>query len=542
MGRRLVRVIDMLMTDSPPKSQSSSLVSFVLAAGAVVALAVHPLLLVSDPSSSPFIIVWFYVSGCAALVVSLVFPSSFFIFLLSSFLFVGFIAKAFANFVFDVQLIEPVSTFTSQWDQALTFAASGLSGVCLANLLAALFPSFSNTSAASGNARLTNCVIVAFVTVLIVSAAVYWANYSFHILRIGFPLGIAIDPRIYSVAAFVITWGALLGGLTAVLWLIELRRWPYAALVVTATFLGLLASVSMGSRIQLLLYVLAAVAVIVLRRRQVRDWIAVTLAMCLAALFFAGSLAVVSFERTFDFAQSAPTAPTSAVPDSLAVQKPMEPAEQMAPSVTNPSVHTPEVNSPKAAATKAVAKSPASQTTSLANKVEAVTRDRFALQGLFHQLRNLAVMRWVGLEGVMTAAANPDQLGSALFMKVISEDPAAGSQAIYQKMSGDRYGAVKFYTFLTLPGPIGVASLSGSSLIVAAFMFGLALAGHSIEWLAARLTRNLATAAVTGVSLAYLTVQMGFPWTLLIYAIELLLSVMFVGVVWWTINRLTSAK
>ncbi|WP_131803512.1 hypothetical protein [Mesorhizobium sp. LCM 4577] len=532
----------MLMTDSPPKSQSSSLVSFVLAAGAVVALAVHPLLLVSDPSSSPFIIVWFYVSGCAALVVSLVFPSSFFIFLLSSFLFVGFIAKAFANFVFDVQLIEPVSTFTSQWDQALTFAASGLSGVCLANLLAALFPSFSNTSAASGNARLTNCVIVAFVTVLIVSAAVYWANYSFHILRIGFPLGIAIDPRIYSVAAFVITWGALLGGLTAVLWLIELRRWPYAALVVTATFLGLLASVSMGSRIQLLLYVLAAVAVIVLRRRQVRDWIAVTLAMCLAALFFAGSLAVVSFERTFDFAQSAPTAPTSAVPDSLAVQKPMEPAEQMAPSVTNPSVHTPEVNSPKAAATKAVAKSPASQTTSLANKVEAVTRDRFALQGLFHQLRNLAVMRWVGLEGVMTAAANPDQLGSALFMKVISEDPAAGSQAIYQKMSGDRYGAVKFYTFLTLPGPIGVASLSGSSLIVAAFMFGLALAGHSIEWLAARLTRNLATAAVTGVSLAYLTVQMGFPWTLLIYAIELLLSVMFVGVVWWTINRLTSAK
>jgi len=306
----------------------------------------------------------------------------------------------------------------------------------------------------------------------------------------------------------------------------------------------------MGSRIQLLLYVLAAVAVIVLRRRQVRDWIAVALAMFLAALIFAGSLAVVSFERTFDFAQSAPATPVSTLPGSPALQEPIDTAQQTAPSVTKPSVSAPDVRPPEAnstlpaipAAPKALAEPPASQTTSLANKVEAVTRDRFALQGLFHQLRNLAVMRWVGLEGVMTAAANPDQLGSALFKKVISEDPAAGSQAIYQKMSGDRYGAVRYYTFLTLPGPIGVASLSGSPLIVAAFMFGLALVGHSIEWVAARLTRNLAAAAVTGVSLAYLTVQMGFPWTLLIYAIELLLSVTFVGVVWWVTKRLTSAK
>ncbi|RVC95869.1 MAG: hypothetical protein EOS66_03960 [Mesorhizobium sp.] len=520
------------MIESRPQSQSSSLLSFVLAAGAVVVLAVHPLLLASNPSSSPYIIVWFYASGCAALVISLVLPSSFFIFLLSSFLFVGFIAKAFANLVFEVKLIEPISTFSSQWDQALTFAASGLSGVCLANILAALFPSFPKTSTASGNARLTKCVIVAFATVLVASVGVYWANYSFHILRIGFPLGIAIDPRIYSVAAFIITWGALLGGLTTILWLIELRRWPYAALVATATFLGLLASVSMGSRIQLLLYVLAAVAVIVLRREQVRDWIAVVLVMCLAALIFAGSLAVVSFERTFDFAQTASSTPASlakaapSTPDSRVVSKSEDIASGPAPSATKP----------------AAVKPPASQDVSLSDKVEAVTRDRFALQGLFRQLRNLAVMRWVGLEGVMTAAANPDRLGGDLFVKVLSEDPAAGSQAIYQKMSGDRYGNVEYYTFLTLPGPAGVASMSGSPLIVAAFMFGLALLGHSIEWVAARLTQNLATAAVTGVSLAYLTVQMGFPWTLIIYAIELLLSVTFLGVVWRVTKRLTSPR
>lgn len=494
------------MTESLPKFQSSRIVGFALATGAIVALPLCSLLLASNPGPSVPIILWFYASGCAALVVSLAFPSSFFVFLLSLFLFVGFIAKAIANFVYGVALIEPISTFTSQWDQALTFAASGLSGVCLANLLAALFPSFSNTSMASGPARLANCVLVAFASLLVISIVVYWANYSFHILRIGYPLGIGIDARVYAVAAFIITWGALVGGLTAVLWLIELRRWPYASLVATATFLGVLAALSMGSRIQLLLYVLAAVAVIVFRRQQVRDWIAIALAMCLAAIVFAGSLAVVSFERTFDFGQTAPS--FQSAPPAL---------QSLAPPL-------------------------ASQTTSLSDKVEAVTRDRFALQGLFHQLRNLAVMRWVGLEGVMTAAANPEQLSFDLFLKVMSEDPAAGSHAIYQKMSGDRYGKVEYYTFLTLPGPIGIGSLSGSPLIVMAFLFALTLLGHLIEWVAARLTQNLATAAVTGVSLAYLTVQMGFPWTLLIYAIELLLSVTFVGVVWWVTRGLTSAR
>ncbi|ESZ42957.1 hypothetical protein X732_03440 [Mesorhizobium sp. L2C066B000] len=524
----------MSMTESLPKFQSSRIVGFALATGAIVALPLCSLLLASNPGPSVPIILWFYASGCAALVLSLAFPSSFFVFLLSLFLFVGFIAKAIANFVYGVALIEPISTFTSQWDQALTFAASGLSGVCLANLLAALFPSFSNTSMASGPARLANCVLAAFASLLVISIAVYWANYSFHILRIGYPLGIDIDARIYAVAAFIITWGALVGGLTAVLWLIELRRWPYASLVATATFLGVLAALSMGSRIQLLLYVLAAVAVIVFRRQQVRDWIAIAMAMCLAAIVFAGSLAVVSFERTFDFGQTAPS--SQFAPPTL---------EPLAPPKSVDDVASPEANSisPKVSSTpKEVTKPPASQTTSLSDKVEAVTSDRFALQGLFHQLRNLAIMRWVGLEGVMTAAANPEQLSVDLFLKVMSEDPAAGSHAIYQKMSGDRYGNVEYYTFLTLPGPIGIASLSGSPLIVMAFMFALTLLGHLIEWVAARLTQNVATAAVTGVSLAYLTVQMGFPWTLLIYAIELLLSVTFVGVVWWVTRGLTSAS
>lgn len=511
---------EMISTDSDARSKG--FLDLALFVGGVLALPTGAALLVAYPGASPLALLCFYASGCIAVALSLVYPSSFFVFFLSSFLFVGFIAKAVANLVFDVKLIEPISGFTSEWDQALLFAASGLFGVCLANFVAGFYPSFRNTRRASGPPRLAHSALGALALLTIVSVALYWGNYSFHIIRIGFPLGIPMDGRIYAVAAFVISWGALLGGLTAMLWLIELRGWPYAALIYMATFLGALASLSMGSRIQLLLYVLAACAVVMLRHRQVQSWIAVAIAMGLAALVFAGSLAVVSFERTFDFSLNAP--PVATPPVQHTPQTASDPMQLPAPAAPPSSTITP----------------PAPKATSLADKVETVTHDRFALEGLFRQLRNLAIMRWVGMEGVMTAAANSNQLSTDLFFKVLSEDPAEGSHAIYQKMSGDRYGNVEYYTFLTLPGPVGIASLSGSLPVVAAFMFALTLVGHSIEWVASRATQNLATAAVAGVSLAYLTVQMGFPWTLLIYAIELVLSVLFLGAIWWLTKRLTA--
>ena len=79
-------------------------------------------------------------------------------------------------------------------------------------------------------------------------------------------------------------------------------------------------------------------------------------------------------------------------------------------------------------------------------------------------------------------------------------------------MSGDRYGQVTFFTFLTLPGVIGIASYSGSLTVIFAFVMCVFLLGHGIETFTARITGNPAAAAVCGVSLAYLTAQMGYPW------------------------------
>ncbi|RUY28900.1 MULTISPECIES: hypothetical protein [unclassified Mesorhizobium] len=525
--------------------------SLLALASALLVAAMGTALLMTYPGHSKLAVLWFYASGCVAVFISLWRPSSFFVFLLSSFLFVGFIAKAIANFVFGVALIEPISTFTTEWDQALAFAASGFSGVCAAGLIAALYPAFKEVRVAVAPPLVSKWIILAFGLLIAVSSGLYWANYSFHILRIGYPLGIDINPRLYAVAAFVIAWGALLGGLTLTLWLVELRNWSYSVLIYVAVFLGLLASVSMGSRIQLLLYVLAAFAVIVLRHRDVSGWIAIAVAMGFGALVFAGSLAVVSLERTFDFSISAAQTQTASQ-QPTGIERTQNPAApESSTGLEVPSVSgqlrervKPESlePSPLPPASQAPSEPPTPSATTMMDKVEAVRGDRFALDGLYRQLRNLAIMRWVGLEGTMTSAANVDRLGTDLFVKVIREDPAAGAQAIYQKMSGDRYGKVQYYTFLTLPGPIGVASLSGSLVVVSVFMFLLTIVGHSVEWMAARTTRNVASAAVTGVSLAYLLVQMGFPWTLFIYAIELALSVLFLGAVWYIVNWLASRR
>ena len=178
------------------------------------------------------------------------------------------------------------------------------------------------------------------------------------------------------------------------------------------------------------------------------------------------------------------------------------------------------------------------QDVSLADKIDVVVSShRFS--ELLRELRSLFLMRWVGLEGVLTTAGAQQELGQNLLLSGLREDPAMGKDGIYQEMSGDPYEDVQFFTFLTLPGPFGVASYSGNTAIIFAFAFGVILIGHSLEWIAARLTGNVANAAVSGVSLGYLTVQMGFPWTLFIFALELVLSAGALAVFWFAARRLS---
>jgi hypothetical protein len=177
----------------------------------------------------------------------------------------------------------------------------------------------------------------------------------------------------------------------------------------------------------------------------------------------------------------------------------------------------------------------------LATKFDVVT-GKSRLSGVLQQLRSLVLMRWIGLEGVLTAEGAERELGRDLFLRGLTEDPAAGKNGIYQKMSGDPYAKVEVFTFLTLPGIIGIASYSGSTALIFGFVFGTILAGHLVESFAGKVTGNVAVRAVSGVSLAYLTVQMGFPWTLFIYAVELCLACAALGGFWFASRWVVTSR
>lgn len=526
----------------------------------------------------------FLALGSGMLAAAVVTPPSFFVLTVTLFLFVGFVGKALFHFTFSVPLIEPVGNFTNEWDRALGFASSGLGGVLAAILSAQLFPSFSKIRQARTPVLVSQIVAAALICLLGAALVLYWANYEFHILRIGFPIGIDIHPRLYAPLSFAITWGAILGGLTLALWSIETRGWGYQLLLYVAAMLGFLAAASMASRIQFLLYVLAAVWVILWRWRQVRSWLQVSIAFCIAVGLFGISLLIVSLERTYDFVLTpeeragaiavpspaatvseqptppAVSAPSVDAPSSLAAEEPTTTAvasEQPratplpAPSASTHAPAAQEVPTLSAApaapdlwpsATSILPEAPErmQEDVGLMAKMEVVSGHR--LTHLVHELRSLVVMRWVGLEGVMTTAAEPEQLGGTLLWAGLKEDPAAGTNAIYQRMSGDRYRNVDYFTFLTLPGPVGIASYSGSPTTIFSLVFLLVLAGHALEWLTASLTKNLAATSVAGVSLAYLVVQMGFPWTLFIYALELALAVTAIALSWWILNHLATSR
>ncbi|MCX8278674.1 hypothetical protein OSJ77_00535 [Phyllobacterium sp. 0TCS1.6C] len=417
---------------------------------------------------------------------------SIFLSITALFLSLGFIIKLFALNFFDVELIEPVGQFNgaTQWDTALNFASAGLFGGTCANYVSSFAPSTRWTARPSSPMPATArpFLFLLLVVLMVFAVAVYGINLRWNILRIGYTLGVDLPFPLYPILAFIIAWGALIGALTLVWWLQDLDKPVSFAALYISGIVGLMASLTMGSRVQFLLYILAAVLVIASKdgvKALFRTRVLTASLIC--GLLFVLSIAAVSLQRSFDF-----TYPVIAVETR----------------------DTGIRNEPAAGLTERV---PTEEATGPTMSVR--------IQSITHELKSLLIMRWVGLEGVMTTAGSPEQLGIALFSAALHEYPAMGANGIYQHMSGDRYANVKDYVFLTLPGPIGVASYTGNLVLIVAFVFVCMLLGHALELYCASVTRNLGCTSAVGVSLAYLFVQMGFPWTLFIYCVELFLTI-----------------
>ena len=426
------------------------------------------------------------------------------------FLALGFWAKFVAHFAIGARLVEPLGRFPftpAAWDTALLFATAGLAGVWAALLATSrLGPVAPRVSAAPGalaapeapaspaarapSRRIAGPADRRMLMLLAVSAAValivFALNYRFAILRIGFVPFVTLPRAIYMPIAFAVTWGVLLWALGLAWWLIERGLLPPKAIMHIAAFEGSAAALSIGSRGQMLLHLIAGALALWHGwrwhgwRLSRRDWIEMT--AVLVPLFVA-TLLLVSVARAVDFSKAL----TASVPVTKYV--PQTPRQAVVTSVPT-------------------------------------------------QLRQLVVLRWVGLDGVLATAGARQYLGLPLLQRALVESPAAGVDALFQRMSGAGriYARSDKVVFLTIPGPVAFASFGGSPLWSFFILLGLIGCGTLLEYGAGRVTGNPAIAAVIGVALAYLLVQLNFPRTLLVFVIEAVIAVLILAVIGWRLR------
>ena len=165
-----------------------------------------------------------------------------------------------------------------------------------------------------------------------------------------------------------------------------------------------------------------------------------------------------------------------------------------------------------------------------------------ALENAVAQLSQLAVDRWIGLEGIMVAVGYPEK-SLGLFKQLLAEKSAIGHISRYQFIANaiayTHMNAYKFQ-FGTLPGPAGFFYLSGSQLLVFAGMFLVVLLGAVLEYGVFAATRNPFLYAVIAVWIANTIAQMGVvPFNLTKQLFMIFVAVAFISFIqsrWWGIG------
>ena len=122
----------------------------------------------------------------------------------------------------------------------------------------------------------------------------------------------------------------------------------------------------------------------------------------------------------------------------------------------------------------------------------------------------LAVGRWIGLEGVMVAAANRNN-SPDLMATMLTERGAVGEDALYQYLSKSHYVDIndEKFQFATLPGPVAAFLFGGSVGYVFVGIFALSLLAMAFEKLSQRLSRSVFVTCFVAVSGASFVSQFG---------------------------------
>lgn len=122
----------------------------------------------------------------------------------------------------------------------------------------------------------------------------------------------------------------------------------------------------------------------------------------------------------------------------------------------------------------------------------------------------LALRRWLGVEGAMVAAGNTSN-SPTLLASMLSERSAIGQTSQYQYLAGSPYVVQngKQFQFATLPGPVGAFLFGGSPIYVFLGMLVLCVLAMALEKLSQVLSQSIFVTCFVAVFAANSVAQFG---------------------------------
>lgn len=134
----------------------------------------------------------------------------------------------------------------------------------------------------------------------------------------------------------------------------------------------------------------------------------------------------------------------------------------------------------------------------------------------------LFVDRWIGAEALMVSVSSHQS--TELFIDMITENPSAGMNGIYQNLAGSQYLLLSLdnMTFLTLPGALALLTFSGSYSLVFFGVFIICIFGIIVEQAVIKLfAKEYALQYLISAALAYHFSQMIFAKLLIPFIVQL---------------------
>jgi hypothetical protein len=434
-------------------------------------------------------------------------------------LLLGFWPKFLLRLFSNEPYLEPVGRFdgtTASWDQALLISSAGIAGVILARSIH-LARSFRNLSPAPPP-----------------PPPFYERTYIRRVLWTGTAVGVAVAYAWNAYAAVYVTGvnprvvlpvsgNALLSWCYIMifpLWLALLVGWELArrrsrsmtwTLMLVPIAEAVLNAGSLLSRATYLLrvvpYLLAATTSDPHRLQLPRPRVLV--ASTLAAGFVVSIGAVMAWRTLAYLAPVEQTSVTTASAPRGGLKK-VEPARD-APAAA-PSGRNSQLGPP----------APSLEPRVPATVERASVLELRSIASMVHEVQSLFLDRWTGLEGVLVVTS---RFGSLDWRAVLSEDPTAGTQALYQHLAQSPYTQSERFTFLTLAGIVAVLATSGSLWAVFWGMVALTAMLIVAERTVRNITHNDIAAGVISVTGAFVTAQVTFPRLYAVFLIELWVTV-----------------